>query len=527
MAPIMAFVGRPPHAPLAASGTDEVAVEEFAAPTECFGAHEAAGGGICAACAAAAGGGRNFAAVGATMSLAVKCEIKGKVVPLPPCLDEECECFGVFYKEVCTTSSRIVATLTMDVTDCSAEDGAEVLARFKETVPAVIVSYKAPEGDVTIVTSTAADFAVDAKFDHATTSWRLAFRPNITAKREQALCRLVVRADGANAVEAPIEIRSKPSAWLVVENVPEDWNMARLEQFLTGFVAREQYKQIRCAVHTPHTAFVQLARRSLAPAVMEAWLRASTVLHRQAPAITVSWALNVNRAFAAGETPFAPGTGWKAPHFCRRAPVLQLGAKTKDVKAADKTAAEVVVNPAGSPTPNTGKRGPYDLNKVDGYAAAAATRTTKRARRHYVAADDTANYAVDVCNTAVGNAFGTAAFAASAADAFPLFEDEGYDDDSIMLPVAVAAPAPGAFSPTLTKTAATNLVLPVGLEGLVVPVPATAVTRCISPRAGGPAEVTTAAGTYAFNIVEEELSDDYDFDEDNAALFDLGFDFEE
>lgn len=35
---------------------------------------------------------------GARLSLQVLMELKQRIVPLPPCLDEECTCHGVFYK---------------------------------------------------------------------------------------------------------------------------------------------------------------------------------------------------------------------------------------------------------------------------------------------------------------------------------------------------------------------------------------------------------------------------------------------
>ena len=38
---------------------------------------------------------------GARLSLQVLMELKNRIVPLPPCLQEDCTCHGVFYKVRC------------------------------------------------------------------------------------------------------------------------------------------------------------------------------------------------------------------------------------------------------------------------------------------------------------------------------------------------------------------------------------------------------------------------------------------
>lgn len=302
--------------------------------------------------------GTPYTSQGACISLQVLMELKGRIVPLPPCLSEDCMCHGVFYKEVCTTSSRLVAIAQLHWDDgCLPSE--QALAKFKAAPPAVTVKHTAPDGSVSIIRG-GADFDVSATFAPATATspdqWVLFFRPKLTTNRHCALCTLRV-GDALNYVDLPMEIRSKPSAWLVVENIPTSWDMAGLEAFLREFCAPVQ---IRCTVSAPHTAFVKLATRPLATSVMDKWSsKAPALLAKlQAPDLVVSWALNLNKP-CSSDQPFETGSGWKAPSYCRIGRVFQEGAEAGhvvDEPMVDEPACVAEPQPALEVRPRPAKR---------------------------------------------------------------------------------------------------------------------------------------------------------------------------
>lgn len=485
---------------------------------------------------------------GARLSLQVLMELRGRIVPLPPCLDETCTCHGVFYKDVCTTSCRTVAIvqLNWEGTDLAGPRAAEIRAAFREAPPSVVVSH-AGKGVTTIVGGV--DFEVEATFAEATATtpdqWVLFFRPNITTERRNALCHLRVGVgaaapDGepANFVDLDMEIRSKPSAWLVVENIPETWDMQALENFLRHFC---EPTTIRCTTHAKFTAFVQLAKRSLATGIMDGWSRQAPALLARLDAedLVVSWTMNLNQPCAADQ-PFAPGSGWKAPSHCRIGRVYQDGGNT-DVPAAGGPVADhehiPVVVPGVVAPPAEYPRNPRKHGRAAAAGAAPATvfragddaaafgRAAKR-QRHTAPeppeptfADDAdfdfdalmADLDVDIGDAAPFDAVPVDVFAGAGAGAgagaMPAVEFETIGNTRCVLPTFLpVAPAPFAGSP-----AAGHGVFHMEDESdgdesdaaseprVVLPLLPVAPYRTSSPGAGSPAALmhawTTAAAT--------------------------------
>lgn len=432
-------------------------------------------------------------------------------------------------------------------------------AQFVANKPTVMITYRTPDGEV-VKHKSGADFALTATLEGGDT-WKLTFRPTITTNRHQAVCTLAILADATNVVEVPVEIRSKPSGWLAVENVPEEWNMATLEAFLGRFLRRDQYKAVRTAIHTPGTAFVQLRTRAQATGAMDAYLRQLPQQLKDSDedlaGIHVAWCLNVNRPFTF-EQPFAPGTGWKAPPINRTEAVIQGEEPVATVTLAGCPAAgppalyrdylAMVGAPGGAAKKKTAaaaaatkkKRGTKRATMDDAEDAAAAAaqkevvvfndeRAWKRGRKvgTYDAADFTAVEAL--FDPAGDDAFSddtydyslTTAAAAGGAGA-----GAGAGPGGVTLPVLVTTPAGGgdAYAAATAGAAAEEEdavvpVFPVGLFDLggafAVATPAAAgLTRGCSPRAGSPAD---DFDSFDDDTVSEVGSTPTDYDSDAAA----------
>lgn len=259
----------------------------------------------------------SYAAANACVTASIQYDIKGHSVPLSPCLAEDCTCRGIFYKDVLTTSSRIAVVYTLRFTPRTDEAAIE---QFKRTAPALSVKYVG--ADHVVQVQSAREMHAVAEFVHRqgtnVMQWVWYMRPTIATSRHQAVCNVTV-GDGANAMVLPFEVRSKPSQWLLVENLPSTWTDGTITSFIGEFASRGFTSHTCRAV--PNCVFVALATRPQAPTTIEAWVRVKNRLADRAPHVHVSWILNVSRVVEENSA-FMPGSGWKAPDSSRANPVF-------------------------------------------------------------------------------------------------------------------------------------------------------------------------------------------------------------
>lgn len=254
---------------------------------------------------------------------------------LNACCKDGCQCEGVFYKDFNCLKCHLLAVVSLDASPHATDAGvAASWAYLRANAPSLVVSY---DDQFTRVTISKTEWVRTGPGRAG--AWHVTFRPLVDTNRLNAMC-WVRTSVGPNCVDTgAFEIRTKPSAWLLLEGVPASWTNEQLKDAVTAVDRKGALKST--VLLRPECSsggaigFVQYTGRVRAGEALFDWMESphAAEKHPGGGGIVASYIRSQNRTFrqSNGET---VAHGIRNPDDCRRG-IVYAQVQVRDCEASE------------------------------------------------------------------------------------------------------------------------------------------------------------------------------------------------